>query len=87
MSEKSPATGTPPPTAPPVGGDVESQVPGETRFGLPSILSKWRTEDKIKRGSFALRAVALIFSLLAFIIMATNSHGNWKDFDKYQEYR
>lgn len=73
------------PTAPPAA-DVENQTPG-TRFGVPDILRKWKREDFIKRGSLGLRGLALLFSLLAFIIMASNKHGDWKDFDKYEEYR
>lgn len=88
-SEKATAIETPTPTAPSAvtAGDVESQASGETGFGLPAIVTKWRREDKLKRGSVALRGIGLMFSLLAFIIMVTNKHGDSKDFDKYQEYR
>lgn len=41
----------------------------------------------LKRGSLALRGLGLLFSLLAFIIMASNQHGDWKNFDRYEEYR
>ncbi|KAG5552866.1 hypothetical protein RHGRI_010840 [Rhododendron griersonianum] len=73
------------PTAPPAG-DVESQAPA-TGFGVPGILSRWRREDLLKKGSLVLRVIGFLFSLLAFIIMASNSHGGWEDFDKYEEYR
>ncbi|KAA8517482.1 hypothetical protein F0562_017775 [Nyssa sinensis] len=82
---ESPAPTTPTPTAPPAG-DVESQTPG-TGFGVSAIVRRWRREDLLKRGSVALRGFGLLFSLLAFIIMASNKHGDWKDFDKYEEYR
>lgn len=58
-----------------------------TGFGVAPITRRWRREDMLKRGSLALRGLALLFSLLAFIIMASNKHGDWKDFDKYEEYR
>lgn len=34
-----------------------------------------------------LRVLAWIFSALAFVIMASNRHGDWRNFDKYEEYR
>lgn len=74
---------TPPPPPPPVG-DVENQGGGG---GVSNILQRWRREDLVKRGSLAFRAFALLFSLLAFLIMVTNKHGDWKDFDRYEEYR
>ncbi|CAK9150450.1 unnamed protein product [Ilex paraguariensis] len=74
-------------TAPPTAaGDVENQTSG-TGFGVSEIVTRWRREDVLKRGSLALRVFGLLFSLLAFIIMASNEHGNRKDFDKYEEYR
>ncbi|VVA14342.1 PREDICTED: CASP [Prunus dulcis] len=81
--------GSPPPpvvpTAPPAA-DVENQTTG-TGFGVAGILRRWKREDLVRRGSLALRGLSLVFSLLAFIIMASNKHGDWKDFDKYEEYR
>ncbi|XP_041028101.1 CASP-like protein 4B1 [Juglans microcarpa x Juglans regia] len=80
----SPPTG---PTAPPLAvPDVENQHTA-TGFGVPEILRRWKREDFVKRGSLGLRALALLFSLLAFIIMASNKHGDWEQFDKYEEYR
>ncbi|KAF6174088.1 hypothetical protein GIB67_020270 [Kingdonia uniflora] len=70
------------PVVPPV--DVERQAPA---FGVSSIVRRWRREDLLKKGSLVLRAVGLLFSVLSFIIMASNRHGDWKNFDKYEEYR
>ncbi|KAL8140995.1 hypothetical protein V2J09_007016 [Rumex salicifolius] len=68
--------------------DVESQPPPSAGgFGVSSVLRRWRREDLMKKGSVGLRAVALFLSLLSFIIMASNKHGDWKNFDKYEEYR
>lgn len=80
--------GSPPagPTAPPVPDVVENQTPGTT-YGVSDIIRRWKREDFINRGSLGLRGLDLLFSLLAFIIMASNKHGDWKDFDKYEEYR
>lgn len=55
--------------------------------GIGGILRRWKREDLIKRGSLALRGIALLFSLISFIVMASNKHGDWRDFDKYEEYR
>ncbi|KAJ0087878.1 hypothetical protein Patl1_31466 [Pistacia atlantica] len=77
------------PVAPPAM-DVEGQTPTpETAsgFGVSAITRRWKREDFLKRGSLALRGVALLFSLIAFITMASNKHGDWKDFDKYEEFR
>ncbi|XP_042515598.1 CASP-like protein 4B1 [Macadamia integrifolia] len=53
-----------------------------------SIIHRWRREDLLKKGQVVLRTSGLLFSLLSFIIMAANKHGNgWENFDKYEEYR
>ncbi|CAK9323393.1 unnamed protein product [Citrullus colocynthis] len=75
-----------PPSAPPAA-DLERQTPPATSFGVSEIVSRWRREDLLKRRVLALRGFGFIFSLLAFIIMASNKHGDWKDFDKYEEFR
>ncbi|CAN6469642.1 unnamed protein product [Victoria cruziana] len=54
---------------------------------ITSILRRWRTEDLVRRSGLVLRGLALAFSFLSFIIMATNKHGGWMDFDNYEEYR
>lgn len=86
--------GPPPvvPTPPPAAADVENQTEEQARtagtgFGVAGIIRRWKRDDLLRRGSLALRGLALVFSLLAFIIMATNKHGDWKDFDKYEEFR
>ncbi|KAG5092399.1 hypothetical protein JHK82_051177 [Glycine max] len=55
--------------------------------GIGGILRRWKREDLIKRGSLGLRGIALLFCLISFIIMASNKHGDWREFDKYEEYR
>jgi hypothetical protein len=73
-----------PPTAPPAT-DREYQT--TANGGIAGILKRWKREDLIKRGSLGLRGIALLFSLISFIAMASNKHGDWRDFDKYEEYR
>lgn len=85
----------PAPTAPPAA-DLENQTEPapmgtnrgtRTGFGVPGILRRWKRDDLMKRSSIILTALAFVFSLLAFIIMASNKHGDWKDFDNYEEYK
>ena len=66
--------------------DVENPTPG-VGFGVSAITRRWKREDLLKRGSLIARGLAFLFSLLSFIIMASNKHGDWKNFDKYEEYR
>lgn len=80
----------PAPIPPPPGAgarDAESQTAAGMGTGVGNIVRRWRREDLLKKSSLGARAAALLFSLLAFIIMASNKHGDWKDFDRYEEYR
>ncbi|XVF08352.1 hypothetical protein REPUB_Repub06bG0219300 [Reevesia pubescens] len=77
--------GTPPTTDTPTT-DVENPTPG-VGFGVSAITRRWKREDLLKRGSLIARGLALLFSLLSFIIIASNKHGDWKNFDRYEEYR
>ncbi|XP_061375809.1 CASP-like protein 4B4 [Gastrolobium bilobum] len=51
------------------------------------VLRRWKREDLLKRGSLWLRGIALLFSLISFILVASNNHGDWRNFVKYEEYR
>ncbi|XWS55464.1 hypothetical protein CRYUN_Cryun09bG0002300 [Craigia yunnanensis] len=64
---------------------VENPTPG-VGFGVSAFTRRWKREDLLKRGSLLARGLALLFSLLSFIIMASNKHGDWKIFDKHGEY-
>lgn len=71
---------------PPAAVDLESGA--APRGGAVSdIMGKWKKEDLLRKGSSASRGFAFIFSFLAFVIMASNNHGDWRDFDHYEEYR
>ncbi|KAJ8484619.1 hypothetical protein OPV22_017104 [Ensete ventricosum] len=52
-----------------------------------SVLRKSRTDNFLERGALLLRAFACLFSLIALAVLASNKHGDWQDFDRYQEYR
>ncbi|XP_020236865.1 CASP-like protein 4B4 [Cajanus cajan] len=66
--------------------DVDSHAPG-TGGGRPSLLWRLKKKDMLMRGSLALRGIALFLSLISFILVASNKHGDWKEFELYQEYR
>ncbi|KAK4582284.1 hypothetical protein RGQ29_025456 [Quercus rubra] len=74
------------PTATPPVDNLENQ---SSVMGVESstIVHRCKREDLIKKFSLALRGLALIFSVIALIIMAINKHSGWQDFDKYREYR
>ncbi|GAB4833257.1 hypothetical protein Ancab_031504 [Ancistrocladus abbreviatus] len=77
-------------TPAPPPADVENQATGTgtgTGYNISGVLRRWRMEELMRKGPLTLRAIALFFSLLSFIIMASNEHGGWKDYDKYEEYR
>ncbi|KAE9603149.1 hypothetical protein Lalb_Chr12g0207401 [Lupinus albus] len=72
--------------------DVQSQPetsapPPGTGGSAAGIFRRLKREDLMKRGSLGLRGIALVFSLISFILVASNKHGDWKEFDKYKEYR
>ncbi|MCL7026040.1 hypothetical protein MKW94_030276 [Papaver nudicaule] len=69
---------------PPAQADVENQT---SLTEISSILRRWKKENLLNKGALFLRGGTLFFSFLSFVIMASNKHGSWEDFDKYQEYR
>lgn len=74
--------------SPPLAAEAPPQPAASgSAFGVSSVLRRWRRDDLVFRASFALRAWALVFSLLSFVIMVSNKHGGWKDFDNYEEFR
>ncbi|RZS07794.1 hypothetical protein BHM03_00038694, partial [Ensete ventricosum] len=52
-----------------------------------ALIAWWRGKDLLERSGLVLRPLALIFSLFAFIVCASNRHGDWKNFNRYEEYR
>ncbi|KAM3287724.1 CASP-like protein 4B1 isoform X1 [Capsicum chacoense] len=74
----------PAPDPPPEAGNGVIQAPST---GVSHIVRRWKREDLLKRSSLVLHGFALICSLIAFIVMASNTHGDWKHFDRYEEYR
>ncbi|XP_047043653.1 CASP-like protein 4B4 [Lolium rigidum] len=66
------------------GGDTSASGGGGA---VGAIVGRWRRQDLLDKSGSALRAAAWAFSLLAFLIMVCNEHGDWKQFDRYEEYR
>lgn len=64
--------------------DVEAAAPTTT---FSAITQRWKRDDTIKKASPITRGLALLFSLLAFVIMVSNKHGPGRNFDEYEEYR
>ncbi|XP_068669408.1 CASP-like protein 4B4 [Aristolochia californica] len=73
------------PAAPLATTNSESQT-SESKV-VSSIVERWRREDLLKKANSVLRATALVFALISLIIVASNKHGDWMDFDQYVEYR
>lgn len=74
------------PAAPAEGAAGDSAGGGSTGV-VGAALRRWRAQDALERYGSALRAGAWALSLLAFLVMACNEHGDWKQFDRYEEYR
>nr|XP_043619322.1 CASP-like protein 4B1 isoform X2 [Erigeron canadensis] len=96
FSSSPPPAKLPTPTAPSGTSDIENDntnnppqtpLPPPPGFGVTGILRRWRHEDMFIRVSLGLRTFGFVFSLLAFIIMASNKHGRGRNFDEYEEYR
>lgn len=68
--------------------DIEAPAaPATETSTFSAITQRWKREDTIKKASPISRGIALIFSLLAFLIMVCNKHGPGRNFDEYEEYR
>ncbi|KAI4353479.1 hypothetical protein L6164_002426 [Bauhinia variegata] len=72
------------PTPPPM--EEESQTPKKAEDGAAGVMRQLKSNDLFKKGSLVLRGLALLFSLISVIIMASNKHGDWKDFRRFEEY-
>ncbi|QCE03246.1 hypothetical protein DEO72_LG8g1270 [Vigna unguiculata] len=70
----------------PLEPNVDIHAPG-TSGGATGVIWQWKKKDVLMRGSLGLRGIALFLSLISLMLMASNKHGDWKEFDKYQEYR
>ncbi|KAJ0978341.1 hypothetical protein J5N97_013815 [Dioscorea zingiberensis] len=83
----SPEGSKPPPAAADPENPVADAAPSSGDAAVTSVVRRWRREDLTEKASMVLRGLGTLFSLLAFVVMASNKHGDWRDFDKYEEYR
>ena len=87
MLARAPPAGTTPTdeaTAAPV--TVVEKKSHDTMFGVSEIVQRRKREDFMRIGSLTLTGLALLFSLLSCILMATNMRDTALDFDEYVEY-
>ncbi|KAF3331829.1 CASP-like protein 4B4 [Carex littledalei] len=52
-----------------------------------SVVRRWKNEDLLEKSPLVLRALAALFSFISFILLVSNKHGDWMEFDHFQEYR
>uniref|UniRef100_A0A0E0DQ71 CASP-like protein n=1 Tax=Oryza meridionalis TaxID=40149 RepID=A0A0E0DQ71_9ORYZ len=67
------------------GGAPAAAASGEGVVG--AVVRRWRRQDLLEKSGSALRVAAWAFSLLAFVVMGANDHGDWRQFEHYEEYR
>ncbi|KAH7667503.1 Marvel domain-containing protein [Dioscorea alata] len=82
----------PDPKPPSGAADLENPVtdpaePSSADPAVTSVVRRWRREDLTEKAGLILRGLGTLFSVIAFVVMASNKHGDWQDFDKYEEYR
>ncbi|KAJ4816961.1 CASP-like protein [Rhynchospora pubera] len=58
-----------------------------SRRATTSVVHGWQREDLLEKSPLVLRALATVFSFLSFILLVSNKHGDWMEFDHFQEYR
>jgi len=54
---------------------------------VDSVAARWRREDMLDKIPLALHASAAAFAFVALVLVASNQHGDWMQFDRYQEYK
>ncbi|KAF3330451.1 CASP-like protein 4B4 [Carex littledalei] len=60
---------------------------GSGDAAVGAVVRRWRREDMLDKATLLLRAATWLFSVISFMVMASNKHGDWKEFGKYEEYR
>jgi hypothetical protein len=60
---------------------------GAPRGVVESVVARQRREDMLDKSPLALHAAAAVFAFVALVLVATNQHGDWMQFDRYQEYK
>lgn len=60
---------------------------GSGEAAVTAVVRRWRREDLLDKAALLLRVAAWLLSVISFLVMASNKHGDWKEFGKYEEYR
>nr|CAB3496195.1 unnamed protein product [Digitaria exilis] len=70
------------------GGAVARTRGGSGGGGVvDSVVARWRREDMLDKSPLALHAAAAVFAFIALVLVASNQHGDWMQFGRYQEYK
>ncbi|KAG8063738.1 hypothetical protein GUJ93_ZPchr0003g17796 [Zizania palustris] len=69
------------------GGPTSAGTGGGGGGVVDSVVARWRREDLLDKSPLALHTAAAAFSFVALVLVASNQHGDWMEFDRYQEYR
>lgn len=69
------------------GGRVARARGGGGGGVVDSVVARWRREDMLNRSPLALHTAAAVFAFVSLVLVASNQHGDWMQFDRYQEYR
>ncbi|XP_078179041.1 CASP-like protein 4B4 [Carex rostrata] len=60
---------------------------GSGDAAVTAVVRRWRREDMLDKATLLLRAATWLFSVISFMVMASNKHGDWMEFGNYEEYR
>ena len=75
----------------PYNGNSTADGGGGARTGssgvVDSVVARGRREDMLDKIPLALHASAAAFAFVALVLVASNQHGDWMQFDRYQEYK
>ncbi|PUZ41478.1 hypothetical protein GQ55_9G508600 [Panicum hallii var. hallii] len=69
------------------GGGARTRGGGGGGGVVDSVVARWRREDMLDKSPLALHAAAAAFAFVALVLVASNQHGDWMQFDRYQEYK
>ncbi|PWZ07476.1 CASP-like protein 4B1 [Zea mays] len=50
---------------------------------VDSVVARWRREDMLDKSPLALHAAAAVFAFVALVLVASNQHGDWMQFNRY----
>ena len=54
---------------------------------VDSVVARWRRDEMLDKSPLALHAAAAVFAFVALVLVVSNQHSDWMQFDRYQEYK